>query len=72
MSKPKSKILRLITLIAASLCTLYLTHPSPAAVIRSWGTMRLDSRDPGRKDFTAISAGNDDTLALTADGTILA
>jgi len=71
MPKPTNSISRKITLSAASLCALYLAQPSPAASVRGWGSQFVDSTQPGRKDFIAISAGGGHTIALRADGSIV-
>ncbi|GAH35307.1 unnamed protein product, partial [marine sediment metagenome] len=53
-----------ITVIAASVCCLYLGQSSFAASVRGWGNQTVDSTEPGRKDFIAVSAGGGHTLAL--------
>src|SRR3990172_7201349 len=72
MAELKTSTFRPITLIAASLCSLYLTQPSPAAAIRGWGDSAIDSAELARKDFMAVSAGREYSLALKADGSIFA
>ena len=55
------------------ICVLSLPRPiiSFAASIRGWGSQAVDSRELGRKDFIAISAGWAHSLVLKADGTIV-
>jgi len=71
MQKQKTSTFRPITIIAASLCALYLTQQSPAASILGWGSQRLDSTQFLTNRFTAIAAGGSYSLALRSDGTIV-
>ena len=64
MAKGGTSAFRSISLIAAALCALCLPQKSPAAAIRGWGWLAINSAESGRKDFVAISAGYEYSLAL--------
>jgi hypothetical protein len=57
---------------AAVVCWLCLAQSAFAGTIIGWGSRAIDSARLQNKDFVAIAAGGDHSLALKSDGSIVA
>lgn len=57
--------------VAASFCWFCIAQSAFAGTIIGWGSMAVDSSQLETNDFVAIAAGEDHSLALRSDGSIV-